>query len=62
MPRGKAVKVDDVKALAVYRASPEADFFAVREGDLAAWSEADRAGLVPLGNFGEYRLLREAPR
>ncbi len=59
---GKAVKVDDVKALAVYRASPEADFFAVREGDLAAWSEADRAGLVPLGNFGEYRLLRESPR
>ncbi len=59
---GKAVKVDDVKALAVYRASPEADFFAVREGDLRTWSEADRGGLIPLGKFGEYRLLRESPR
>jgi 4-amino-4-deoxy-L-arabinose transferase-like glycosyltransferase len=59
--RGKALKVADVKALAVYRASPNADFFAVREGDLRAWSAADRAGLFELGQYGEYRLLREAP-
>jgi len=60
--RGKAVKVADARALAAYRASPEADFFAVREGDLRAWSDADRAGLILLGKFGEYRLFRETPR
>jgi len=60
--RGKAVKVEDVRALAAYRTSPEADFFAVREADLRKWSEADRAGLVDLGKFGDYRLLREAAR
>ena len=59
---GKAVKVDNANALAVYRASPNADFFAVREGDLRAWSEADRAGLVDLGAYGQYRLLRETSR
>jgi 4-amino-4-deoxy-L-arabinose transferase-like glycosyltransferase len=59
---GTAVKVQDVNALAKYRASPESDFFAVREGDLKSWSEADRAGLVQVGKFGEYRLLRETPR
>ena len=60
--RGKALKVADAKALAVFRASPNADFFAVREGDLRAWSAEDRAGLTELGRFGEYRLLRETPR
>ena len=60
--RGNAVKVEDVRALAIYRASPEADFFAVREGDLRKWSDADRAGLVDLGSYGGYRLLREASR
>ena len=59
---GKATKVDNVSALAVYRASPNADFFAVREGDLREWSDADRAGLVELGTYGPYRLLREMPR
>ncbi len=59
---GKAVKVQDVNALAKYRASPGSDFFAVRDGDLKAWSEADRAGLMEVGKFGEYRLLRETPR
>ncbi len=59
---GKAVKVENVNALLSYRASPNADFFAVRERDLRAWSEADRAGLVELGKYGEYRLLRETPR
>ena len=60
--RGKATKVEDRRALATYRASPEADFFAVREADLRNWSDADRAGLVDLGKFGEYRLLRETAR
>ena len=60
--RGKAVKVEDMRALASYRASPEADFFAVREADLRNWTDADRAGLVDLGKFGEYRLLREGTR
>jgi hypothetical protein len=60
--RGKAVKVEDLRALAAYRASPEADFFAVREVDLRSWSDADRAGLIDLGKFGEYRLLREVGR
>jgi len=55
------VKVENVDALAIYRSSPEADFFAVREGDLRTWSDADRAGLVELGVYGQYRLLREAP-
>jgi len=59
---GKALKVQDVNALAKYRASPESDFFAIREGDLKAWADADRAGLVQVGKFGEYRLLRETPR
>ena len=59
---GKAVKVENVDALAIYRASPNADFFAVREADLSGCPAADRAGLVELGKFGQYRLLREAPR
>ena len=59
---GKAVKVDDARALAVYRASPNADYFAVRAQDYDRWSDADRAGLMLLGKFGEYRLLREVPR
>ncbi len=59
---GKAVKVADASALAKYRATPNADFFVVREGDLRAWSNADRAGLIELGSYGEYRLLHEAPR
>jgi 4-amino-4-deoxy-L-arabinose transferase-like glycosyltransferase len=58
---GKSVKAANVSALAAYRASPNADFFAVRASELATWSEAERAGLLPLGEYGEYRLLREAP-
>jgi hypothetical protein len=48
--------------LAAYRATPNADFFAVRESDLRGWSPADRAGLLDLGKYGEYRLLREVPQ
>ena len=59
---GKARKVEDLGALAPYRASPGADYFAVREADLRKWPDADRAGLVDLGKFGDYRLLREAAR
>ena len=59
---GKAVKVDGPQSLAAFRASPAADFFAVRESDLRGWTDGDRAGLLDLGKFGEYRLLREPPR
>ena len=58
---GQAVKVEGPDALAVYRASPGLDFFAVRDGDLRLWSEAQRAGLVEIGAYGAYRLLRESP-
>ena len=60
--QGKAVKVEDLNALATFRASPNADFFAVRESDLRNWSPSERAGLVDLGKYGSYRLLRETPR
>jgi 4-amino-4-deoxy-L-arabinose transferase-like glycosyltransferase len=59
---GKAVKVADAKALAAYRTTPNADFFAVREVELRAWSAVERGGLVELGRFGDYRLLREQPQ
>ena len=58
---GKAVKVEGPDALASYRASPNLDFFAVRDGDLRLWSDAQRAGLVEIGAYGSYRLLRETP-
>ncbi len=45
----------------LYRASPGLDFFAVRDGDLRLWSDAQRAGLVEIGAYGAYRLLRESP-
>ena len=60
--RGKAVKVEDAAALTPFLSSPGLDFFAVRESDLRKWPEPARAGLVELGSFGGYRLLREAPR
>ena len=59
---GKAVKVEGPDALVSYRASPNLDFFAVRDGDLRLWTDAQRAGLVEIGAYGSYRLLRESPR
>ena len=59
---GKAAKVTDANALVAYRTSPEMDFFAVRDSDLRTWPEAAREGLVDLGKFGDYRLLREPER
>jgi 4-amino-4-deoxy-L-arabinose transferase-like glycosyltransferase len=59
---GKAVKVEGADALANYRAGPNLDFFAVRDGDMRLWSDAQRAGLVEIGAYGSYRLLRETPR
>jgi hypothetical protein len=59
---GKAVKVEGPDALGSYRASPNLDFFAVRDGDLRLWTDAQRAGLVEIGAYGSYRLLRESPR
>ena len=39
-----------------------ADFIAIRAGDLARLPDATRSLLVPLGDFGDYRLLHESPR
>jgi 4-amino-4-deoxy-L-arabinose transferase-like glycosyltransferase len=60
--RGKAVRVPDVAALAPYLDDATADFIVVRAKDFDALSEAVRVRLAPLGEFGEYRLLREMAR
>jgi 4-amino-4-deoxy-L-arabinose transferase-like glycosyltransferase len=59
--RGKALKVPDAAALAPYLADANADFFVFRAKDLDALPAATRARLAPLGEFGDYRLLRELP-
>ena len=59
---GKAVRAADAAALQRYLDDAAADFFAVREQDLDRLPEADRARLERVGTYGEYRLLREAPR
>jgi len=59
---GKAVKAADAAALQRYLDDATADFFAVREQDFDRLPEADRARLERVGTYGEYRLLREAPR
>jgi len=60
--RGKAVKVQDAAALLPYLADANADFFVLRLRDVAALPETTRARLTSLGEFGEYRLFREALR
>ena len=52
----------DIATLAPLLDDPAADFIALRAADLARLPEAARARLVPLGEFGDYRLLHEAPR
>jgi 4-amino-4-deoxy-L-arabinose transferase-like glycosyltransferase len=59
--QGKAILVDDTAALLPYLADDTADSIVVRTRDLAALPPAVRARLVPIGTFGEYRLLQEAP-
>ncbi len=60
--QGKATKVADAAALAPYLADPAADFYVMRERDVATLPESVRGRLTPLGNYGEYRLFREVPR
>jgi 4-amino-4-deoxy-L-arabinose transferase-like glycosyltransferase len=60
--RGKLLKLADVAALAPFLDDDAADFIVLRARDLADLPEATRARLAPLGEFGEYRLFREAPR
>lgn len=60
--KGKAVLVADASALARYAGDGVADFFVVRTKDLDELPATLRARLEPLGDFGEYRLLREKTR
>jgi 4-amino-4-deoxy-L-arabinose transferase-like glycosyltransferase len=59
--QGKAIMVRDTAALLPYLADSHADFIVVRGQDLDALPAEVSARLSPLGSFGEYRLLREAP-
>jgi len=59
--RGKAMQVQDVATLAPLLDDPAADFIALRAGDLARLPATTRSQLVPLGEFGDYRLLHESP-
>ncbi len=60
--RGRAIRVPDIATLAPLLDDPAADFIALRAADLERLPEATRARLFPLGEFGDYRLLHEAPR
>ncbi len=59
--QGTATKVDDVAALGPYLADPPADFYVLRERDVATLPPAVRERLAPIDDFGEYRLFRELP-
>jgi 4-amino-4-deoxy-L-arabinose transferase-like glycosyltransferase len=58
---GKAILVPDTAALLPYLADGNRDFIVVRARDLDTLPSAARARLLPVGSFGEYQLLREAP-
>ena len=60
--RGKALVLRKLSDLDPYLADTHADFFVMHGHDLEALPAEVRARLVPLGDFGEYHLLREAPR
>ena len=60
--RGTAQKAVDAGALRKHLDDAAPDFFAMRERDLAALGETDRARLQDVGAYGDYRLLRKAPR
>jgi 4-amino-4-deoxy-L-arabinose transferase-like glycosyltransferase len=60
--RGTAKKAPDKAALRAYLDDATTDFFAIREPDVAALPDVDRARLEDIGTYGEFRLLREAPR
>ena len=56
------MRVPDIATLAPLLDDPAADFIAIRAGDLERLPVATRTRLLPLGEFGDYRLLRESPR
>ena len=58
--KGKAIKVRGAAALTAYVDDATADFIVVHGADLSTLPAEIRARLAPLGEFGEYRLLREA--
>ena len=60
--RGKALVLRSVSDLDPYLADTHADFIAMHRHDLEALPADVRVRLMPLGEFGEYQLLREAPR
>jgi 4-amino-4-deoxy-L-arabinose transferase-like glycosyltransferase len=60
--QGKLIIVADVAALRPYLDDAVPDFIALRDADLGALTEADRARLQPVGRAGAYQLLRELPR
>ena len=60
--QGKALIVHDAAALLPYLADARVDFVVVHGRDFDTLPADARARLTPLGSFGEYRLLREAPR
>lgn len=59
--RGKAVHVPVVEALVPLLDEPHDDFVGIRASELPRLPEAVRARLESIGEFGDYRLLREAP-
>ena len=57
---GRAVRVDDLAALAPYLLDATPDFVVVPSRDVDALPAAVRMRLAPLGEFGEYQLFRES--
>ena len=60
--RGKALVLHDARELDPYLSDLPEDFIVLRRDDLEKLPAEARARLTPLGDFGKYRLLREAPR
>lgn len=60
--RGTAQRAPDQDALHAYLDDSAPDYFAIRESDLKALPPTERQRLEIVGAYGEYRLLREAPR
>jgi 4-amino-4-deoxy-L-arabinose transferase-like glycosyltransferase len=59
---GTAQRALDAAALHARVDAPAGAFFAIRDRDLAQLPPADRAQLEEIGAYGDFRLLRNAPR